>query len=79
RENPRCSNARSCGTILAVDYFNSTNNYLHSLRDQLYQCFLEQQIILRPLGNTVYIVPPYCITEDELKKVYHAMETVKFD
>ena len=36
-------------------------------------------IYIRPLGNTVYIMPPYCITTEELKKVYAVLESVNFD
>ncbi|MFN8278187.1 MAG: adenosylmethionine--8-amino-7-oxononanoate transaminase [Chitinophagales bacterium] len=71
---PHLKHARSCGTIFAVDYVLPGNDgYLHPMRDQLYRHFMAQKIVLRPLGNTVYIVPPYCITIDELHRVHEAI------
>ncbi|MCW3119663.1 MAG: bioA [Chitinophagaceae bacterium] len=69
-------NIRSTGTILAMDFINNEQiSYFNSLRDTLYNFFLSKGIILRPLGNTVYVMPPYCITEEELNAVYGAIET----
>jgi len=75
QNNSALKNIRSTGTILAMDFETSEpTSYFHSLRDRLYHYFLEKGIILRPLGNTVYVMPPYCITDDELGYVYDAME-----
>jgi len=52
----------------------SDTSYFNSLRDVLYQYFLDAGIILRPLGNTIYILPPYCITDDELNYIYAKIE-----
>jgi adenosylmethionine-8-amino-7-oxononanoate aminotransferase len=68
-------NLRSTGTILAMDFNTSEQTtYFNSLRDRLYNYFIDKGIILRPLGNTVYVMPPYCITDDELLQVYVAIE-----
>ena len=75
QDNPVLKNLRSTGTILAMDFETSEpTSYFHSLRDRLYHFFLERGIILRPLGNTVYVMPPYCITDAELGYVYDAIE-----
>lgn len=69
---------RHKGTILAVEYKTGTEtSYFNSLRDRLYDFFMERGIILRPLGNIIYIIPPYCITEDELNSVYQAIREFK--
>ncbi len=66
------------GTILAMDFeSNEQTSYFNPLRDRLYQFFLGKGIILRPLGNTVYVMPPYCISNEELVMVYTALEEVK--
>ena len=52
----------------------SDTSYFNSLRDVLYKYFLDAGIILRPLGNTIYILPPYCITDDELNYIYAKIE-----
>ncbi|MCB1783720.1 MAG: adenosylmethionine--8-amino-7-oxononanoate transaminase [Alphaproteobacteria bacterium] len=68
------SNVRSCGTILAMDVLGDGEGYLSSLQPQLYSAFLAQDVLLRPIGNTVYILPPYCVTQSDLDKAYSAIE-----
>ena len=48
--------------------------YLSSLRPRLYQFFLDRDVLLRPLGNVVYILPPYVITPEQLNFVYDAIQ-----
>ncbi|WP_348662924.1 adenosylmethionine--8-amino-7-oxononanoate transaminase [Chlamydia vaughanii] len=62
------------GTILAVDYPASSLGYFSNLRDTLYNFFIENRMILRPMGNTVYVIPPYCIHEEDLHKIYHYLQ-----
>lgn len=69
-------NLRSTGTILAMDFETSEQtSYFHSLRDRMYHFFLEKGLILRPLGNTVYLMPPYCIRDEDLDYVYKVIES----
>jgi adenosylmethionine-8-amino-7-oxononanoate aminotransferase len=65
------SNIRQQGTILAFDIksFDSTS-YFNSIGKDAYAYFISKGVLLRPLGNVVYIMPPYCISQQELKKVY---------
>ncbi|MBK7569502.1 MAG: adenosylmethionine--8-amino-7-oxononanoate transaminase [Bacteroidetes bacterium] len=70
-QHPRFENIRQQGTILAFDVKTKTQtSYFNSERDSLYNYFLEKGILLRPLGNTLYIMPPYCISEEQLNYVY---------
>ncbi len=65
---------RCTGTILALDFMSdSPTSYLNPTRDRLYAHFIKRGILLRPLGNTIYIMPPYCITNDQLIQVYDAI------
>jgi adenosylmethionine---8-amino-7-oxononanoate aminotransferase len=48
--------------------------YLSSLRPRLYQHFLGRGVLLRPLGNVVYILPPYVITPDQLNFIYDVIQ-----
>ena len=65
---------RQQGTILAVEFHTpEQTGYFNSLRDQLYDFFMERGVLLRPLGNVIYIIPPYCITSEELTTVYEAI------
>ncbi|MFD0764702.1 adenosylmethionine--8-amino-7-oxononanoate transaminase [Mucilaginibacter lutimaris] len=62
---------RQTGTILALEWETGNNtSYFSGLRDKLYHYFLDRGIILRPLGNIIYILPPYCITDTELDYIY---------
>ncbi len=73
--HPKLADARQTGTIIAFEWRTETGtSYFDSLRDKLYAFFLEAGIILRPLGNIVYIMPPYCITNDELSYIYSKIE-----
>jgi adenosylmethionine-8-amino-7-oxononanoate aminotransferase len=68
-------NARSLGTILAIEIKSSgATAYDNEIRSRIYPFFLERNILLRPLGNVIYVVPPYVITEDELQKIHNVIE-----
>ncbi|MCX2483414.1 adenosylmethionine--8-amino-7-oxononanoate transaminase [Pedobacter sp. MR2016-24] len=67
---------RQTGTILAIEFYTAeSSGYFSNLRDALYSYFLERQILLRPLGNIIYILPPYCIDNQQLQYVYDAIES----
>lgn len=70
RNDSRVIDPRSLGTIMALEVVSGRSGYHAPVRDKLYNFYLENGLLLRPLGNTVYIVPPYCITDNELDKVY---------
>ena len=66
---------RQTGTILAMEWETGRDtSYFSSLRDKLYLYFLAAGIILRPLGNIIYILPPYCISNEELSYIYGKIE-----
>lgn len=72
--HPAVRAARHLGTIAALEIaaFEDTS-YFNEARHKLYPFFLERDILLRPLGNVLYILPPYIITDDELGRVYEAI------
>jgi adenosylmethionine-8-amino-7-oxononanoate aminotransferase len=75
KHHPKIKTTRQTGTILAMEWETGSNtSYFSSLRDKLYTYFLDAGIILRPLGNVIYILPPYCITNDELGYIYSKIE-----
>ena len=63
-------NVRQVGTIAAFEIDNGNDGYLNNISALITKKSLHNRIYLRPLGNTVYIMPPYCITNDELNLVY---------
>jgi adenosylmethionine-8-amino-7-oxononanoate aminotransferase len=66
--------ARQIGTIGAIELRAEDAGYLSSMRPKLYQFFLERGVLLRPLGNVVYVLPPYVISPDELHRVYDVIQ-----
>lgn len=65
------TNLRQCGNVLAFDIKAAEKTgYFNSMRDRLYQYFIDRDILLRPLGNTLYIMPPYCISDTMLEMIY---------
>lgn len=66
---------RQLGTIIAFEIKTTEHtNYLNSLAEHISEFFISRGIILRPLGNIVYILPPYCISDDDLEYIYNAVE-----
>ena len=75
KNHPKIKTIRQTGTIVAMEWETGNNtSYFSSLRDTLYNYFLDAGIILRPLGNIIYILPPYCITDAELAYIYSKIE-----
>jgi adenosylmethionine-8-amino-7-oxononanoate aminotransferase len=74
--SPNLSNKRQLGTIAAMDVATGTPGYLSTLGPRMAAAFRDLGVLLRPLGNTIYVMPPYCITEDELDEVYCAIADV---
>lgn len=68
------SGLRQCGTILAFEIDDGAGDYMSSLGPQLLRFFRDRNILLRPLGNTIYIMAPYCISREELDSVYGVIE-----
>ena len=64
---------RVLGVIFALDLNIETDRY-GKLRDKLYKYFMQNGLFLRPLGNTIYILPPYVITDEQLDKIYGVIE-----
>ena len=66
---------RVLGVIFALEIkTESAASYYGNLRNKLYTFFIENGVILRPVGNIVYILPPYIITDEQLEKVYQVVE-----
>jgi len=75
QNQPKLKDARSKGTILALEINTEEHtHYLNNSSESIASYFLNKGIIVRPLGNILYIIPPYCITETEIKQVYSVME-----
>ena len=74
RNHPKVQSVRHLGVIFALDLKVEIERY-GKLRDQLFDHYMEHGVFLRPLGNTIYILPPYVITSKQLDKIYKAIES----
>lgn len=66
-------NPRQLGTIAAVDLKVKDAGYLADVGPKLYAYFLEHEVLLRPLGNTIYVMPPYCVSETDIERIYQVI------
>jgi adenosylmethionine---8-amino-7-oxononanoate aminotransferase len=73
KDHPAVDDIRIIGTVMAVELAATDPGYFSDLRPKLYQFYLSRGILLRPLGNVVYILPPYCISEADLRRVHDAI------
>lgn len=75
KSHPKVRSTTHLGAILAIEFKNSgETSYINEARHELYPYFLSKNVLLRPLGNIVYIIPPYVISDQELEVVYGAIE-----
>ena len=70
-QEQRIKNIRQLGTVIAFEITAGNDGYLNNISLAITKQAMENGVYLRPLGNTVYIMPPYCITEEEMDKVYN--------
>ncbi len=75
KSHKKLSDIRSLGSILALEIKTEEHtHYLNSASESIAGYFLRYGIIVRPLGNILYLIPPYCVTKNELKSVYGVIE-----
>ncbi len=75
KTHPKVKITRVLGVIFALEIkTENQESYYGTLRNKLYDFFIDNGIILRPVGNIIYILPPYIITESQLQKVYSTVE-----
>jgi adenosylmethionine-8-amino-7-oxononanoate aminotransferase len=68
--HPAVADTRMIGTVAALELRAEDASYLSELRPKLYSFFLDKGVLLRPLGNIVYILPPYITSREDLHYVY---------
>lgn len=79
RALPGVHNARAIGTITAMELGDRHGAYLSHTGPKLLSRFREADLLLRPLGNTVYVMPPYCIGDNDLNHVYASIAAAAHD
>lgn len=63
------------GTMVSLE-LNIDPGYHSNIRNELYAFFLEHQVLLRPLGNIIYVLPPYCIEMEDLQRIHQLILTL---
>ena len=75
RNHPKLKDVRSKGTILALEINTEEHtHYLNNASESIATYFLKKGVIVRPLGNILYLIPPYCILKHELETVLAVFE-----
>lgn len=73
-QGSRFSSVRHLGTIVALDMTVAQSGYLATISLDLMRFFNARGLLLRPLGPTIYVLPPYCVTGEELDLVYAGID-----
>lgn len=74
KDHPKVAEVRQQGTIFAMEWKTDEHtSYFSEMHDVLYPFFLSKGILMRPLGNIIYLVPPYCISETDLNYIYETI------
>ena len=72
-EHPRVRGFRQCGMIVAFDVDDARDGFAKRFAAEA----LRRELVLRPIGNTVYFMPPYTLTDDEFAfLVDRTLETI---
>ena len=75
KSHPKVKTTRVLGVIFALEIETSSEeSYYGTLRNKLYNFFIENGVVLRPVGNIIYVLPPYIMTNSQLQKVYQTIE-----
>ena len=75
RDDSRFEHVRQLGTITALDVIATDAGYLAQIGPKLRARLRDTGVLLRPLGNTIYVLPPYCTSADDLALIYGAIRT----
>jgi adenosylmethionine-8-amino-7-oxononanoate aminotransferase len=72
--NVHVREARTLGTILAIELEAGVTAYDNAIARSIYTYFLDRDILIRPLGNVIYVLPPYVINREESTTIYSAID-----
>jgi adenosylmethionine-8-amino-7-oxononanoate aminotransferase len=75
KNHPRVEKVEVLGVILSITIKTEEDNtYYGTFRNKLYQFFITKGILIRPIGNVIYTIPPFIISNAELEIIYNAFE-----
>ncbi|MDL2408101.1 adenosylmethionine--8-amino-7-oxononanoate transaminase [Rhizobium calliandrae] len=75
-KDSRFVNVRQCGTIAALDLAVPSGGYLAEVGPRMRRLFRERGLLVRPLGNVIYLMPPYCTSAGDIAAAYDAIDEV---
>jgi len=75
-KQPGLARPRVCGTIAAIDLAAADAGYSAAVGPRLKQALLDNGLLLRPLGNVLYLLPPYCVSDEQLHRAYDVIGKV---
>jgi adenosylmethionine-8-amino-7-oxononanoate aminotransferase len=78
RSDARFENVRQTGTIAALDLKVPASGYLSQVGPKLRTFFKTRDLLIRPLGNVIYLMTPYCVTADDLDRTYSAIDDAAY-
>jgi len=74
KNEPKIKHVRQTGTIMAIELQQrEETSYFSNINEIVYPYFLQRGILIRPLGNIIYLVPPYCISDADLDYIYEVI------
>ena len=73
-DHPHLRRPRALGTIAAVDLDTEELGYGAAVAPRLKAFFLDRGLLIRPLGPVIYLLPPLCISDQQLDRAYQAIE-----
>lgn len=76
KNHSKIKEIRCLGTILAIELtVTEGSSYFNSIRDEAYHFFLENGLWIRPLGNVIFVNPPYCLTQAEQNRIFAVLKS----
>ncbi len=73
KKHQSIADVRHLGTIGALDLKTDENYFTANLARGIAEFCFHNNVLLRPLGSTIYTVPPYCTTDEELERIYETI------
>lgn len=69
-DHPKVREVRQLGCIVAIELETTgKTSYFNTKGKEAYQFLLSKGIVMRPLGNVLVLIPPYCISQKDLDKI----------
>ena len=73
-DHPHILDRRLCGTMAAVEIKTDEMGYRSTFAEKVTRYALNEGVFLRPLGNVIYVLPPYCSSDESLTKTWQVIK-----